>query len=59
MKFSILTASDSRTRESDESGRLLKERLEEAGGTCLDWQVVPDDRVQIQAAYLQMELKKT
>lgn len=58
MKFSILTVSDSRTRESDTSGRLLKERLEKAGGACLDWRVVPDDRVQIQAAYLQMELGK-
>ena len=57
MQFAILTISDSRTEQTDTSGQLIQEALTAAGLTCLARKIVADDRVQIQAAYLQLELQ--
>lgn len=55
MQFALLTISDSRTKASDQSGQLIKQLLQEAGLTCLAYQVVSDDVVEIQSAYLALE----
>ncbi len=39
----VLTFSDSRTEEDDESGRLLRQNLEEAGHKVTDYGVLKDD----------------
>ncbi|MDP6632579.1 MAG: molybdopterin-binding protein, partial [Dehalococcoidales bacterium] len=39
----VLTFSDSRTEEDDESGRLLRQKLEEAGHKVTDYGVLKDD----------------
>lgn len=43
----ILTASDSRTLESDASGDTIQERLEDAGHRVVSRELVADDRSQI------------
>ncbi|MFB9279817.1 MogA/MoaB family molybdenum cofactor biosynthesis protein [Cohnella cellulosilytica] len=40
---SILTVSDTRTPETDKSGRLIRELLEAAGHTVADYAIVKDD----------------
>jgi molybdopterin adenylyltransferase len=42
LKIAVLTASDTRTPETDESGRLIKEMLENAGHAVTHYQVLPD-----------------
>ena len=39
----VLTFSDSRTEEDDESGRLLRQKLEDAGHKVTDYGVLKDD----------------
>lgn len=51
----ILTISDTRNLTSDKSGQYLAATLEQAGVTILDRQVVKDDLVGIQAAFLAFE----
>ncbi|MBI5136483.1 MAG: MogA/MoaB family molybdenum cofactor biosynthesis protein [Nitrospirae bacterium] len=43
----VLTCSDSRTPETDHSGRLIRERLEKDGHTVLGHAIVPDEPEQI------------
>jgi molybdenum cofactor biosynthesis protein B len=43
----ILTISDTRTRENDESGQRIHDLLQEAGHEVLSWAIVPDEPVQI------------
>lgn len=43
LNIAVLTASDSRTRETDTSGQALEERLTAAGHTLAERQIVPDD----------------
>ena len=50
LKIGVITASDSRTPETDESGKLIRTLLE-AAGHCVDYyEIVPDDREKISAA---------
>ncbi len=53
LNICVLTVSDSRTEETDKSGKILKERLEEAGHNCFDKQIVPDDIYQIRSVVSQ------
>jgi molybdenum cofactor biosynthesis protein B len=46
----IVTASDSRTPETDESGRLIKQMLEQAGHSVAYYEVVPDSPERIRQA---------
>jgi molybdenum cofactor biosynthesis protein B len=45
----VLTISDSRTEETDESGRLAKELLTEAGHTIEDYRIIPNDAGEIKS----------
>jgi len=47
--IAVLTVSDSRDDTSDKSGRLLVERLQDAGHLLRDKQIVPDDIYRIRA----------
>ena len=49
LNICVLTISDSRTEETDKSGKKLKELLELAGHICFEKQIVPDDIYQIRA----------
>jgi molybdenum cofactor biosynthesis protein B len=48
----IVTASDSRTPESDESGHLIKEMLEQAGHSVAYYEIVPDSPELIRQALI-------
>ncbi len=52
LKVGVITASDSRTPETDSSGRLIRERLETAGHTVMYYEIVPDVAERIAAAVL-------
>ena len=43
LNIAILTVSDTRTEETDTSGRLLVERLDEAGHRLMEKVILPDD----------------
>ena len=43
LSIAVLTASDTRTLKNDTSGRLLEERLREAGHRLVESEIVPDD----------------
>lgn len=47
VRVALLTASDSRTRDTNEGGRLLQRLAEEAGFTVIDQGLVPDEPEQI------------
>lgn len=47
--FAILTLSDSRTEETDKSGRFLRETLQQAGHVLAHYGVLPDDMSQLRA----------
>ena len=49
LSIAILTASDTRTEETDTSGALLRDKLTAAGHTLADKQIKPDDIYQIRA----------
>lgn len=49
LDIAVLTVSDSRTEETDKSGRLLAGKLAEAGHRLADKQIVPDDIYRIRA----------
>ncbi|WP_353571265.1 molybdenum cofactor biosynthesis protein B [Candidatus Albibeggiatoa sp. nov. BB20] len=49
LNISILTVSDSRTEETDKSGKTLVERLTQAGHQVSEKAIVPDDIYQIRA----------
>lgn len=53
LRIAVLTVSDSRTEETDKSGRLLAERLGEAGHVLAERRIVPDDRHAIRAVVSQ------
>ena len=50
LKVGVITASDSRTPENDESGKLIRSLLEDAGHLVAYYAVLPDDREKISAA---------
>lgn len=47
-RFAIVTVSDTRTLETDKSGALLQQKLEEAGHSCSQRLIVVDEVVKIQ-----------
>ncbi len=49
LHLAVLTVSDSRTEATDTSGRLLVDRLIEAGHRLVEKTIVPDDLYQIRA----------
>lgn len=49
LNIAVLTVSDTRTLEDDKSGNVLANRLEEAGHTLTDRQIVTDDIQAIQS----------
>ena len=49
LNIAVLTVSDSRTEETDSSGRLLAERLKEAGHRLHEKAIAPDDVYQVRA----------
>ena len=53
--IAILTVSDSRTLDSDTSGKLIATKMANAGLSVVDRLIVNDDIVNIQTAYLQLE----
>ncbi len=53
LPIAVLTVSDTRTEETDTSGKLLVERLTEAGHHLAEKRIVPDDVYQIRAVVSQ------
>lgn len=49
LNIAVLTVSDSRTEQTDKSGKLLAERLSDAGHRLADKVIVPDDVYRIRA----------
>ncbi len=49
LRISVLVISDTRTADTDTSGKILAERLTEAGHTLAEKCFVPDDKYQIRA----------
>ncbi len=49
VNIAVLTVSDSRTEETDKSGRLLCDRIQSAGHTLAEKAIVPDNIYQIRA----------
>jgi len=49
MRCAVLTVTDSRTEETDESGRYLRDALAGAGHTVLDHALLPNDEVRVRA----------
>lgn len=49
IRIAILTVSDSRTEDTDKSGKLLSDRLTQAGHRLAEKCIVPDDIYQIRA----------
>ncbi|HEB78793.1 MAG TPA: molybdenum cofactor biosynthesis protein, partial [Methylothermaceae bacterium] len=49
LSIAILTVSDTRTEATDISGRLLAERLEQAGHRLAEKTIVPDDIYHVRA----------
>lgn len=45
----VVTVSDTRTRENDDSGQILHERLQAAGHQVVDYHIVKDEPAQISA----------
>ncbi|HYL57687.1 MAG TPA: molybdenum cofactor biosynthesis protein B [Candidatus Acidoferrales bacterium] len=50
LKLGIITASDSRTLNSDESGQLIRHLLESAGHQVTYYEILPDDAARISSA---------
>ena len=53
LNIAVLTVSDSRTEDTDTSGRLLIDRLTQAGHQLTDKQIQPDDIYRIRATVSQ------
>ena len=49
LDIAVLTVSDSRTEETDKSGKLLADRAQAAGHRLVEKRIVPDDVYQIRA----------
>lgn len=47
VRIAVLTVSDSRSMDEDRSGQVLVDRLETAGHTLADRQILPDERAEI------------
>jgi len=54
VRVAVLTVSDTRTEETDESGRALREMLRAAGHTVASHAIVPDDPNAVQQELLRL-----
>lgn len=54
LRIGVLTSSDTRTEETDTSGKALMELSEARGWTVAAYRVVPDEREIIEAALIEM-----
>ena len=54
INIAVLTISDTRTVETDTSGKLLKERLSAAGHKCIKKLIIPDNFQQIKETLQQL-----
>lgn len=50
LRIGVITASDTRTAETDGSGQWLRQRLDEAGHEVVDYRITEDDSGAIEAA---------
>ncbi len=50
LAITVLTVSDSRSEDTDKSGKLLVDRVTSAGHRCVEKLIVPDDVYRIRAA---------
>ncbi|KPK60957.1 MAG: molybdenum cofactor biosynthesis protein B [Gammaproteobacteria bacterium SG8_31] len=50
LAIAVLTVSDSRSEDTDKSGKLLVDRVTSAGHRCVEKLIVPDDVYRIRAA---------
>jgi len=53
LKVGVITASDTRTLETDESGRLIRNSFEGAGHQVSYYEILPDDREKLSAAIVE------
>ena len=53
LKCGVITISDTRTEESDRSGKLIRELLQSAGHRIVIYQIIPDEPSQIQTKLIQ------
>jgi molybdenum cofactor biosynthesis protein B len=53
LKLAVITASDSRITETDESGQVIREMLEKAGHTVAHYEILPDSPEQIRQAVIE------
>ncbi len=53
LKCGVITISDTRTEESDKSGKLIQELLENAGHQIVTYQIIKDEPSQIQTKLTQ------
>ncbi len=53
LRIGIITASDTRTTETDESGRLIKTMLEAAGHQVAYYEIIPDEPDRIAKAIIE------
>jgi molybdenum cofactor biosynthesis protein B len=49
LRIAVITVSDSRTVETDQSGRILRESAEISGHEVVDYQIVPDEPALIES----------
>jgi molybdenum cofactor biosynthesis protein B len=52
LKLAVITASDSRTPETDESGRSIRQMLEAAGHQVGHHEIIPDDPARLRQAVI-------
>src|SRR6267378_1252492 len=52
LKVGVITASDTRTPDTDESGRLVRTLFEGAGHQVCYYEIIPDDREKLSAAIM-------
>ena len=55
LDIAVLTVSDSRTEETDKSGKLLADRLQAAGHRLAEKRIVPDDVYALRTLLLLLE----
>ena len=49
LRLAVLTVSDSRTMETDESGAVLRDRMTSAGHTVVEQELLPNDEARVRA----------
>jgi len=52
LRATVITASDTRSAQDDESGRLIRDLLEEAGHKVVHYELLPDDPEKLREAAL-------